>query len=413
VTFRRAGADPPHAAAAAGRLATFGSTALSSLTNAALGVFGAAILPPSEYAVLALALTTVLVLLPVVNGFTGEVALVGQSRSGRASTAAFWLSAAVGLLLLVARSAADIFFGPAAASFRTVVLFAGVSLPITCLHQAMRYEAFAGYDGMRALRLDLVWASALGPMLMAGYLASRLSVPYFIVAWAASAMIAVLVIDSRLAYRTVRRPHEAWRWLTRYWRIGGGIAVDHGVYSGSAHALTFAVAASAPLSAVAGLRLAQFAFGPLNVMLAAARVRLSPTAADIYRGDPRSVVPYLARWSAGLSSATIVFSLAASHSWPTIAGLFAAGTGMAAAPYILPVGLASAAGLAATGPAVGLRVAGRASDLVRGRLTTALLSIGVGSSAALLIGPVPGAWAFAGGATMGSIYWWHLYMGTG
>lgn len=410
MTFRRIGADPPHPAPAAGRLATFGSTALSSLTNAALGVFGAAILPPNEYAVLALALTTVLVVLPIVNGFTGEVALVGHCRSGRASTAALWLSAAAASVLLIVGSAADILFRQSAESFRSVVLFAGLSLPIACLHQSMRYEAFAGYDGKRALRLDLVWASALGPVLVAGYVVDRLSVPFFIVAWAGSALVAVVSVDPGLAYRAVRSPHEAWRWLTRYWRIGGGIAVDHGVYSGSAHALTFAIAASAPLSAVAGLRLAQFAFGPLNVALAATRVRLSPTAANLHRGNPRSVVPYLARWSAGLSSATIIFSIAASHSWPMIAGLFAAGTGTAAAPYILPVGFASAAGLAVTGPAVGLRVAGRASHLVRGRLTTALLSIGVGSSVALSIGPVPGAWAFAGGATLGSIYWWHLYL---
>lgn len=267
--------------------------------------------------------------------------------------------------------------GPARVSLLTLAPF----LPFLLLQDTCRYAAFATAKPGRALVVDGVWigAQALGMVWLV--LIDSTDAASFMAVWAAAGAVAAIVgcIQAR------RRPAlaSATRWLRSNLDFGAPFFGEFLAAGGASYAALWGLGLFSGLPAVGAVRVAQTAFGPINLVCMGIYVTLLPEGAREAISRPENTRRLMVRASVLLVVLTVLWTGGA-LAVPSELGVSAFGdTWPLAGPLLLPLGIATCAGSVAVGATAGLRALGAARASLRTRIVTTpvMLLIPLGGAA--------------------------------
>lgn len=374
---------------------------LYSASNLAITIVVARVADIREFGVFALAYATVVVIQGSVDGLVCEPFSVLHSTTGEADARPDLRRAAgaavlTGLALGAVMAAVGLAFDGAT---RTLVLAYAAVLPALLLQSFWRFACFALSRPQTAVANDIVWVTVQVVGLVVVIEGGWNTPTTLVLAWSAGAVAASLVGCAQLAVLPSLR--KGYGWLRDTAHLGVRYAAEFLGTFGAGQAALSVTGSIAGLAAVAQLRAAQVAFGPITTLANGVRVAGTPIAVRQRERGPaplRRVTVVLGGGLALLVVAWTVLVLAMPDRW----GEAIVGDSWAPAVEVLPaIAVNNVAAALAAGLLISLRALADARRSLRGRLATGgLRLLGAAVGAALAAGE-GAAWGLAGGAVLG------------
>lgn len=395
----------------AGRLSWgLADQAVSSLTNAAIGVYVVRTLGAEQFGAFSLAYVTYGFALSASRGLATDPLMVRFSGADLAS----WrravrdctgTAAVVGLVLGLIVVGASAFLP---GTTRMAFLALGLTLPGLMLQDSWRYSFFALGRGSQAFLNDLVWAGMLAVAM--GFIAvtRHQDVFYYVLAWGATAAVAASL--GPVQSQVVPRLLGAWAWLSQHRDLGTRYLLEGTSGSLSAQLRAYGVDAALGLTAVATMSAANTLMGPMTILLFGMALVTLPEAARILKRSPRRLPVFCMLLSGGMATVGLIWGVILLIALPR--GLGAATIGPIWKPtyqLVLPqtvcvIGMAVFAGAGTGLHALGAARRSLRTTLIGTSSTLALTLSGAVAGGVLwsVIGLAAGAWLSA------LIAWWQL-----
>lgn len=392
-------------AAVGGRLGRAGLSLVDqgiySASNLAITILVARVADVREFGVFALVYAAVVVIQGTVDGLVCEPFAVVHSEHGgdvarddlrRAAGAAFAVGTGAALVLAGAGLG---FHGET----RALLVAYALVLPGLLVQSLWRFACFTFARPQTAVANDLVWVGVQAVALVAVIVAGEDTPSTLVLAWGAGAVAAALVGGRQLGVAPA--PTEAVRWLRDTGHLGVRYAAEFLGTFGASQAALSVTGSLAGLAAVAQLRAAQVAYGPIATLSNGVRVAGTPIAVrERARGLERLRL-VTAVIGGGLAALVVVWTVLVLLA-PDGVGEAVAGDSWELARDVVPAVAvnAIAAGWSA-GLLVSLRALADARRSLRGRLATGLLRL-IGAAIGALVADGEGAaWGLATGAVLG------------
>lgn len=391
---------------------SFGDQALSSLTNFALAVVVARAVTAEEFGAFGLAFSAYLLVLGLVRAVTAEPLLVRASHVEPAEHAR-QAEAATGTALVAGVASAVVVGGVGLAlggATRTALVVLAVALPGLLVQDALRYVAISGGRPRAAFVNDAVWAVTQIVAVGAALATGRDGIGWVTGAWGLAAAVAAAVSLVALALRP--RPTAARAWLGEHRDLIPSFVGEVATRNAGTRLTVFAVAATAGLAAVGGVRAAQVVTGPATVVLLGATMVTVPEAVRLHRRHPERLPSVVHRTSLGFGALALVVGLAPlllPMSWGT--ALLGA-TWAEARPVLVPQALLLGAMGATSGYLTGLRVLEAARASLGARLVIAPLGLAAGVLGAWWGGGTGAVAGLAAAYWVGVVVWWRQFDAT-
>ncbi len=359
-----------------GRAVTLGDQLLSSLSNVLAVVLVARVLSPGDFGRFALGYAVLTFALGLSRALLGtRISLALNHDSAREKTLDL-VSAVVLIsvpLVLVVFTASALSTGGEALG---LLLLIAVATPVVCIQDLIRFGSAASGRPWVAFTSDLVWVLL---MVWPFFLGTDLSPVTALALWASAATVAMIVALVMIGARLRLRAGLAELRIRD--RVGESLTFGFVVVQGALLILLFVVAQAIGAAGAGTLRGASTAFGPVNVLLAFVSLGLTPALVRQRRGrDLRFCAA-----TAGLTAALALLWGLLLLALPSSVGASAFGESWPAIRAILPWTLVEYVALCVAGAAIlGLKVKGRAGQLVVQRAATGAVTVIGGSVLAVL-----------------------------
>lgn len=313
--------------------------------------------------------------------------LLATGRDGRDSLVDGW-AASLTLAYAAVVGAGLTAVGLALGRHEIVVMAA--ALPVTLLHDVLRYRAFRQRLPQHAALLDGGWL--LGSVLVWPVLTSTSSPALAVACWAGGALLALA-----LAWPVLRPPLASPAGALRWWRTDARgyatpLLLDSVLVAFSSQALILVVATMTSDAELGVLRAAQVYFAPLGIALTALGVLVVPQLAQRPDGASNALA---ARLSVGIAGLAAVVAAAVLLAEPLLHRLLFADS--ITVPYALLVPLAVQVVFigAASGLMIVSKARRRAGDIARSRLSSAIGGTALLVAGVATLGVEGAAWALA------------------
>lgn len=253
---------------------------------------------------------------------------------------------------------------------RPEVVVVAVTLPMTLLHDLLRYQAFRRRIPALAAALDGGWL--LGSLLAWPVVTRTNSVTVAMGCWSAGAALAMLLACPVLR-PVIRRPVDAVRWwLSDARGYATPLLLDSIVVAFSSQALVLVLATMTDDNAMGVLRAGQVYFAPFGVALMALGVLAVPALAQRKEGATNAVA---LRLSLAIAALAALVSCAVLIAEPLLRDLLFAGSITVPTSLLVPL----AVGLVLVGASSGVTIVSKArrqsGDIVRSRFTSAVVGV--------------------------------------
>ncbi len=291
-----------------------------SVVSFALSIAVAHLATPRQFGAFGIAYVVYTLVLGTLEALTAEVVVVrgahltGDARH-RMLAQASGMALACGLVLsLVGAAFLFVGHGPAARVIPPIFIPA----PLLFVQDVWRYGFFASVRPQSAVGNDGLWACLLAIGLVVGL--GVLHGDWMTAIWVWSGAGAVCGAVGAVQIRCMPRPDWSIGWMRQQRRVGARFAGEFLALYGAAQAVLIWVGAFAGLAQSAGYRGGQLLFGPVQVLLNAVRLAVTPLLARAQeRGETQSV------WQGALVVACI--GGAAALSWGIVLRLLPASIG--------------------------------------------------------------------------------------
>jgi hypothetical protein len=384
-------------------------SALSSLTNFALGVLVARTVSPREFGAFGLVFAAYLLMLgisrslntgPLVVRFSGSPVEQWTVATGAAVGAAV----SIGVLAGAGIAIVGTMFG---ASIGGGIIALGITLPGLLLQDSWRHVFFANDRGDKAFFNDSIWAVILFPVVGVMLALDRTSVFDFMMAWGASATVAGLagILQSHI----VPRVRHTLQWWGRHRDLGPRYLGEFIAVSGSNQLVMYGTGAVAGLGAAGGLRAGQILLGPFNIVFEGIWLFSVPMQVKTLKQRPDRFVPISVVLSAVLAIAALICG-GAILLLPNAVGRELLGASWPIGRDVVPPLTVALAGLGLImGATSGLRALGAAKRSLRVRIIMSVAVVAGGLTGA----GYAGAYGAAAGRAIAllaaaGLWWWQL-----
>ncbi len=375
--------------------------ALYSASNLAITILVARVADVREFGIFALVYAAVVVLQGTVDGLVCEpFSVVHSEEHGKAARADLGRASGASILLGVAASLLMAVVGLAVGGHTQSLLVAyALVLPALLVQSFWRFACFALDRPETAVANDVVWVGvqvvALAVVILGGW-----STPTnLVLAWGAGAAAAAVFGCWQLG--VIPEPTAGVTWLRSTAGLGVRYAAEFLATFGASQAALSVTGAIAGLGAVAQLRGAQVAYGPVATLANGVRVAGTPIAVRARaRGFER-----LRRVSLVIGGGLVVVVVL----WTALVLAIPEGVGEAVigdswepAREVVPaIGVNALATAWAAGLLVSLRAVADARRSLRGRAATGVLRLAGAAVGAVVAGGEGAAWGLATGAILG------------
>lgn len=271
---------------------------------------------------------------------------------------------------------------------RVEFLIVAAVLPITLLQDVLRYQAFRRKTPFAAVLLDggwLIGSLAAWPLVM-----RTASAGFSLLCWAGGALIGI-----GFGWRHMRPRLARVQTAVAWWRHGARdlatpLLLDSTLYSLSAQAVVFIVAAIEGDSEYGVLRAGQIFFAPLGLVLTALGLLLAPYLAD--RQHAATSASAL-RIGASTAAMTAIICLMLMMAEPMLRRILFGSSINVPGALLIPLALQAVIIGASTGPTVVTLARRRATDMARSRLTSAIVGLAFLAWTTVQFGVIGAAWA--------------------
>ena len=380
---------------------------LSSLSNFGIAIAVALLTNATDFGAFALAYATYTVVLGISNSFGSGVLVVRFSAAEtadqrRAVSGAAGITLAVALLasisvVLISRVAS----GPVSSA----LLALAIVLPGLLFQDLWRFSFVTMGVPKRAVLNDLVWCSCL---VIAIYSTIKWGQPHslyhLVLAWGlagtAAALFGLLQLRLRIDIQGIGR------WLNAHKNLAPALLVDFLLIAGSSQLALYAINLFAGLEEVGRFRGALTLFGPLAVVLSAARLLAVPEIVRLRATSSHRIMPAARNFTIVLiGAATLASGLIALI--PDSVGTRLLGSTWEASQSLLPLfGLLTVARAANVMPLVVIRALGATRRMLVARSFTAPLLVVGGAVGAYAAGAEGAALGLASAQLLGTLVWW-------
>ncbi|HZC28031.1 MAG TPA: oligosaccharide flippase family protein [Actinopolymorphaceae bacterium] len=379
--------------------------AVTSLVSFVVGAYVARSLGAIQFGAFSLAWVTYRVALNVSRGLSTDPLMVRYSAVRRSAwRAAVSRSSGMAVVVGVVTGACCVLAGLVVGGHPGAAFVAlGIVLTGLLLQDSWRFAFFASGQGGKALVSDLVWATALVPLLL---IVSRdPDVGGFVLAWGGAAAIAAVV--SGLQAWVMPRPSQSTSWLSEHRDLGPRYLVENLSISGAAQLRAYGLGAIAGLAAVGTVRGAELLLGPFFLVLSGVGLVAVPEAARVLRRSVKALPVFCLALGGGQALAALAWGMALIFVLPAEVGRQLLGeVWVSASALILPATLSVMSASVSTGATAGLRALGVARRSVRAQLVASAAYVSFGVAGAAMDGAVGSAWAVACATFMGAFVWW-------
>jgi O-antigen/teichoic acid export membrane protein len=382
--------------------------AFSSITNFALASVVARNVSQDEFGAFALIFSAYLLVLGVVRAFSTLPLLVrftgvddrDWTEGTRRATGSAIVGGAFGGAICFA---AALVFRDAAGALVALA----ISLPGLMLQETWRLAFVAHGSPARALVNDMVWALALGPLLLWAVSLDQPSAEVFMLAWGVAGTVAgaVGIVQARI----VPHPKGVVAWTRDHWDLSGHQLGEFAMLSGTNQGVMYAAGAVGGLAAAGALRAGQVLLGPLRTAYQAAWFVALSEFVRLLKRRPENFL----RVSVWVSIVTGLGGLAYGAVFvvfgSTLGPILLGDTWVNARPLMVPLAISVATSGFSLGSNVGLRAMQEPARSLRARVTAGTLTLIGGIVGVLLAGAEGAAWGLATAGLMAvGIWWWHF-----
>jgi O-antigen/teichoic acid export membrane protein len=282
-----------------------------------------------------------------------------------------------------------------------------ISLPGLMLQETWRLAFVAHGSPARALVNDMVWALALGPLLLWAVRLDQPSAEVFMLAWGVAGTVAgaVGIVQARI----VPHPKGVVAWTRDHWDLSGHQLGEFAMLSGTNQGVMYAAGAVGGLAAAGALRAGQVLLGPLRTAYQAAWFVALSEFVRLLKRRPK----HFLRVSVWVSIVTGLGGLAYGAVFvvfgSTLGPILLGETWVNARPLMVPLAISVATSGFSLGSNVGLRAMQEPARSLRARVTAGTLTLIGGILGVLLAGAEGAAWGLATAGLMAvGIWWWHF-----
>ncbi|MFW3172536.1 hypothetical protein [Geodermatophilus sp. CPCC 206100] len=388
-----------------------GDSALPSVGNLGISVVAAHSMTIPGFG----AFTTILLLLILAVGLSraahGDVLVLraAESPDVRArdrrdsTTSVLVLGACVGVLTMLCGLALRQSGGDG--DWVAVVVAGGAVLPVVLLQDHYRWIAYAQGRIADSLLNNLCWvATGIAGMLVVlqaqdGPMGAHVGV----LVWGLAAVPAVVVGACRA--HCPPRPGRPGRWLSDNRRLAFALVQDFGLLQASAQGALVLLAALTSTTDLAYLRKAQIWMGPVTMVTTGLLSTLQSLLARRHGGKPVDVARLAGTIAAVATVGALLYGSAVFLLPANWAGLLAGEGWEQARPFVWPLAVQLAGGIAGGCLGIALRVLGEVQRQVRFRYLIAPLSLALVAVAAGVSGALAAVWALAAISVATAVLW--------
>jgi len=381
--------------------------AVSSLTNFAVVLYVAHSVGATQFGAFSLAYVTYGFALNVSRGLATDPLLVrfsGVDPSAWRSAVATCTgtAAAVGMAAgMCVLGAATLLDGTAKGAF----LALGLTLPGLLLQDSWRYAFFALGRGSQAFLNDVIWASALLPVLIFLRVTGHKNVSWFVFAWGAAAAVAAAV--GPLQARVVPRLAGSREWLSRHRDLGPRYLAENASNSAALQLRSYGVGLILGLAAVGYVQGAYTLMGPFMVIFFGMNLVAVPEAARALRRSPRHLRLFCLLLSGGLALAGFAWGVALLVALPRGLGEWLLGPiWRPTYPLVLPLTISVLGACVTAGASGGLHALGASRRSMRAAVLASAVFLVCGLVGAVAAGAVGTMCGAAVAAWIGTLLWW-------
>ncbi len=338
---------------------------VSSLSNVVVSIIAARSLSADGFGAFAVATVGYLVTVGFGRALVGETFLSTYSAADhrvRRALVPDMIGASV-VVSLVAAAVVGVGGTIAGGAAGSALVALAIVLPLLLVQDTWRYT-FIVDRPVGALTVDVVWLVAVCAVLPLA--PADAGADWFVVAWGLTGGLGALA-GLAMTARALAVPHPL-RWLSNHRQMGSRFIGELVTGQAVSQLVLVGVGAIAGLSVLGGVRAAQVYYGPLNTVHQGIYLALVPEGARVEQ--PHRLRMLMVRATVVLvavAAAWMVIGLAVPDAWGQ--AVFR-DTWAEASELMLPVGLATIAGSAATGAFAGVRSLGDAAASLRARLQT-------------------------------------------
>jgi O-antigen/teichoic acid export membrane protein len=358
---------------------------VSSASNVILSLVVLSVATRSEFATFSVCLMSYLLAGQLSRSFLSVPILILYSAAGPTHGTPRPERAALGLVVVTAIGAAPVVagLGLVVAGGRIQFLVLAALLPFLLYQDSVRHVAFARGEPKLAAASDLLW---LALQLAAFALALALVDPsptVMVALWALSGAASGCVYGALL--RATPRFRGMADWLRDNKKLCLGLLSEFALISGSNYILYYGLTVVAGTDQLGRIRAAQTFIGPVTVaLLGGAALGVSESVR--LRADPGRLGRFAGRLALALAGGAAVAGVVAYWLLPVVGPRFFPNTWAGARPVVPVLSLFAIALALSIGAASPMRVLGEVPWIVRTRIFTGALAIGIGLPAAAWLG---------------------------
>jgi O-antigen/teichoic acid export membrane protein len=381
--------------------------AMSSLSNVVVTIMVARVLDPTGFGAFSVAFVAYQVAVGGVRAVVGEPWLSAHStdepgEKRRAMSDLVPASLVVSIVCSAVILALAMVNGGAV---KPALVALAIVFPYLGVQDALRFVAVVDRPAV-AVASDGAWF-VVGAALVA-VAPSDAAPEWFVVAWGVGGAVggAIALVLMRVPLQTGR----AVRWLTSHRTMSSAYLGEYVSAHASGQLMLLGLGGIAGLAALGAVRAAQVFYGPLNTLFGGIYMALVPDGAR-QRHRPDALVRMMVAATALITGAAALWMMAGLVMPDRLGTALFGRTWTDAQDLMLPMGLATVAGSAATGGLAGLRSLGAARRSLRARLYSLpplVLFTLVGAATASAIGYTIG---FALANAVVTVVWWVAFLG--
>lgn len=332
----------------------------------------------------AVAFAAYLVVLGCARSLISDPLLATPRTSGERSVE----GAAASLTGIFALVAALVVAGIGLVLGRPELVVVAAALPLTLLHDVLRYEAFRRQAPAMAALLDGGWL--LGSLLAWPVITRSDSAAVAVAAWSAGAVLALLIAAPVIRLRFAGPASSLRWWWSEARTYATPLLLDSVIVASSSQALVVVLASMASDSALGVLRAGQVYFAPMGIGLVAIGVLLVPQLAQRAGATTNTVAIKL---SGGIAALAAVFSGAVLVAEPVLHRLLFGSSIDVPRSLLLPLAVGVVVIAASSGFTIVSKARKRSGDIVRSRLSSAAGGVALLVAGVALWGVHGAAWA--------------------
>jgi O-antigen/teichoic acid export membrane protein len=406
--LRRSHSGPTRKAHAEGAWAIV-DQALSSGTNFVPSIVLARALGPGDFGTFAIVFTTWFTALGILRTALMQPYTIAASAADDAEWNTETRSAA-GAVVLASAALAIGFVAlglmPVLASdVRRAFVALALMSPGLALQEFWRVAAYSRSRARTAAMNDLAWA-LVQVLAFAIVLRWGASSTTCLVAWGIGALPAAGFGCHQLRVLP-RVDRDAVRWTRRSLHLGTWFAASGAVFSLGAQAVVMSIAIACGKTALGLFRVAQLAFGPIQLLTIGVESVFIPMLVRTYRhAGPDEASARARRYSVALLGVVLAYGVVVVAIAPTLLTRVFGPRFRDASVLVVPLGVAAVLDAACTGAAAYLRVARNGKVLLQAQAVTTALRVVVVAAFAIVSGTTAASWGVATASAIAVWVFW-------